>query len=379
MNSNPVASVHSSPTLWYLHEWMQRDRYHAVPCVQKKVNKKRQKKNGCVEIQILSMARGNEGLSAFIVASPSWLAWSPWQITSAWPRHRQPPNPGRVALKGLNVKPLRSAHHIASAAALRSLARVRDRKHTGQRETSRRAPRRKTKTKHRRHSLFCSTGVSWGGGGRGLSESSAPLTTCLFLLSLKYSCWIRQHSTPQRTEHLLLAAFDIQSPSCCLMHKLARSIRLIFQETLVCVYIAPSRSPNPVCANKKVTNTLLEFLTFRCNFRNLCFSFATNYSFSFSLIGCFPSSFDKDGVCVGQTVLFVSTNLPQHKHVQIRWTGNSLHMMFVDVCLSLCVSSCDELAVCLGRHLSSPPRQLRWTPASPPLSDQWRQQGKIDV
>lgn len=75
-----------------------------------------------MEIQILSMARGNEGLSAFVVASPSWLAWSPWQITSAWPRHRQPPNPGRVALKGLNVKPLRSAHHIASAAARRSLA-----------------------------------------------------------------------------------------------------------------------------------------------------------------------------------------------------------------------------------------------------------------
>lgn len=107
--------------LWYLREWMQRDRYHAGPCVQKKSKQKKtkgKKKNpGCVEIQILSMARGNEGLSAFVVASPSWLAWSPWQITSAWPRHRQPPNPGRVALKGLNVKPLRSAHHIASAAA----------------------------------------------------------------------------------------------------------------------------------------------------------------------------------------------------------------------------------------------------------------------
>lgn len=64
------------------------------------------------------------------MASPSWLAWSPWQITSAWPRHRQPPNPGRVALKGLNAKPLRSAHHIASAAARRSLASSHPRQET---------------------------------------------------------------------------------------------------------------------------------------------------------------------------------------------------------------------------------------------------------
>lgn len=129
-----------------------------------KKTKKIEKRNGCVEIQILSMARGNRGLSAFIVASPSWLAWSPWQITSAWPPHRQPPNPGRVALKGLNVKPPRSAHHIASAAARRLLASTTGNTR-GQRETIGRAPRRKTKMKHKRHSLFCSTGVSWGGGG----------------------------------------------------------------------------------------------------------------------------------------------------------------------------------------------------------------------
>lgn len=46
---------HSSPTLWYLSDWMQRDRYHIVPCVQKK---------GRVESQILSVAWGNKGLSA---------------------------------------------------------------------------------------------------------------------------------------------------------------------------------------------------------------------------------------------------------------------------------------------------------------------------